>query len=101
MRTHTVTWFLLALLAAGVWANLLRAGSAAWAQTASADRTAIFDEITVKRINFAISNNSGAASVVLNDPQGRPRIRLSVDDAATARIEVLDEDGKPVFAAPP
>jgi hypothetical protein len=49
---------------------------------------------------IAISNDSGVASVVIKDPKGRPRIRLSVDDVGAARIEVLDEDGKAVYAAP-
>jgi hypothetical protein len=41
-----------------------------------------------------------AAMVRLSDAKGRPRIRLSVDAAGTARIEFLDEKGAVVHALP-
>lgn len=49
---------------------------------------------------IAISNLSGVASLVLNDPQGRARLRLSVDDAGYARIEILDAEGNTLYSAP-
>jgi hypothetical protein len=51
----------------------------------------------VERIT--ISNNSGDAALVLSDPQGKPRIRLSVDARGTANIRILDRNGKDVFRA--
>ncbi len=42
----------------------------------------------------------GASSLVLSDSEGRARIRLAVDSLGVPRIEVLDEEGRPVFQAP-
>jgi len=39
--------------------------------------------------------------VVLNDQHGKPRIRLSVDASDAAHLEILDGDGKVVYALPP
>jgi len=49
---------------------------------------------------IAIHNDNEDAEILLADPQGRDRIRLRVDHAGQARIEVLDENGKVTFSAP-
>jgi hypothetical protein len=49
---------------------------------------------------IAIQNQDENAEILLADPQGRERIRLRVDNQGTARFEMLDADGKVVFAAP-
>jgi hypothetical protein len=41
-----------------------------------------------------------AAVVQLADPQGRPRLRLSVDSAGIARVEFLDENGRVTSTLP-
>jgi hypothetical protein len=38
----------------------------------------------------------GSAKLVLNDPQGRPRLALSVSPTGEPSIELLDETGRPV-----
>jgi hypothetical protein len=53
----------------------------------------------VKR-RIAVQNENENAEVLLADAQGRDRIRLRVDAAGDARIEVLDASGKVVFRAP-
>jgi hypothetical protein len=40
------------------------------------------------------------ATVVLSDPKGRARIRLSVDAAGRPRLEFLDESGKVTYSLP-
>lgn len=40
------------------------------------------------------------ATLLMRDPEGRPRIRLAVDSAGAARLEFLDEDGGVVQALP-
>jgi hypothetical protein len=49
---------------------------------------------------IALQNPDGNAQILLSDTNGKPRIRLGVDKAGVARIEVLDADGKVVFHAP-
>lgn len=49
---------------------------------------------------IAIHNENENAQILLADPQGRERIRLQVDAAGEARIEVLDAQGKVTFSAP-
>ena len=41
-----------------------------------------------------------AAVVVLNDPAGKPRIRLRVDSLGTPSLEFLDAAGKVTYALP-
>jgi hypothetical protein len=43
---------------------------------------------------FAGRNQDHASTVVLSDPQGRPRLRLVVDEAGDGRIEFLDASGR-------
>lgn len=43
-----------------------------------------------------LNNDDGNASVVLNDPEGNPRIRLFVDSAGEAGVEMLDPEGRVV-----
>ncbi len=37
---------------------------------------------------------TNAAAVVLSDPQGRPRLRMTVDSLGAPKLELLDENGK-------
>jgi hypothetical protein len=41
-----------------------------------------------------------SAALVLSDPRGRPRMKLSVDEAGNSRIEFLDETGKVTHSLP-
>ena len=43
---------------------------------------------------FLGRNPQKAAALVLSDPSGRPRIRMSVDSAGVATLAFLDEDGR-------
>lgn len=45
-------------------------------------------------------DRSKAALVRLDDPQGRPRLRVSVDSLGAARLEFLDANGKVTHALP-
>src|SRR5262249_37447965 len=49
---------------------------------------------------FVGKNREKAASVVLSDPQGHPRIQLIVDAQGAARLEILDEKGAVVDRFP-
>ncbi|MBB1059586.1 hypothetical protein [Marilutibacter spongiae] len=49
---------------------------------------------------IAILNQDEDAEILLADPEGRERIRLSVDREGDARIEVLDAEGNVTFRAP-
>ena len=49
---------------------------------------------------FAGKDRSKASVVRLDDPHGRPRLRLSVDSLGAARIEFLDERGTVTHAVP-
>ncbi|MCR6624724.1 MAG: hypothetical protein NVV67_00125 [Pseudoxanthomonas sp.] len=49
---------------------------------------------------IAIQNDRNDAEILLADASGKDRIRLRVDRAGDARIEVLDADGRVVFSAP-
>jgi len=49
---------------------------------------------------IAIQNHNEDAEILLADPQGRDRIRLRVDQAGEARIEVLDASGKVTWSTP-
>ncbi len=40
------------------------------------------------------------AMIVLSDPQGRPRIRMTVDSLGSARLDFLDEEGKVRYQIP-
>jgi hypothetical protein len=46
-----------------------------------------------------ISNNNGNAELSISDPQGKPRIRLSVDARGAANIHILDQKGKELYRA--
>jgi hypothetical protein len=43
----------------------------------------------------------GSSTLVLNDPQGRPRLALSVSPTGEPSIELLDETGRPVRTIDP
>jgi hypothetical protein len=60
----------------------------------------VLEASKVVQRRIAIHNKNEDAEILLTDPQGRERIRLRVDSKGQARIEVLDEDGKPTFSAP-
>jgi len=45
----------------------------------------------------AVENHNETAQVVLADPAGRPRLRLSVDPAGQPLLEMLDEQGKATY----
>ena len=49
---------------------------------------------------IAIQNDRNDAEILLADASGKDRIRLRVDRAGDARIEVLDAEGRVVFSAP-
>ncbi len=48
----------------------------------------------------AVQNHNESAEVVLSDPAGRARLRLSVDPQGTPRMEMLDDAGKVTYRAP-
>ena len=50
---------------------------------------------------FAGRDQSNSALVVLSDPKGRPRLRLTVDSVGTPKLEFLDENGKATHKLPP
>ncbi len=54
---------------------------------------------SVGRERISVSNESGSASLVLSDSTGKPRIRLFVAADGDADIQLLDDEGKPVFSA--
>ena len=49
---------------------------------------------------IAVQNHNESAEVVLSDPAGRARLRLSVDPQGTPRMEMLDDAGKVTYRAP-
>lgn len=51
-----------------------------------------------RRIFLGSANRT--ATLLMRDPQGRPRIRLYVDSTATARLEFLDSTGAVIQALP-
>lgn len=62
------------------------------------------DVIAASRVvqrRVAIQNENENAEILLADPQGRDRIRLRVDAAGDASIEILDSNGNVTFRAPP
>ncbi len=46
-----------------------------------------------------LSNENKTASLVISDHEGRPRIRIAVDDAGEPSIEMFDAAGVPTFSA--
>ena len=68
----------------------------------SVARAAALRELTAPRNGVPISaqrvylgrNTSRAATLVLSDPNGRPRLRLSVDSTGTPSMEFLDDAGR-------
>jgi hypothetical protein len=70
--------------------------------TDSVRRAAALRELTAPRNGVPISaqrvylgrNPSRAATLVLSDPGGRPRLRLSVDSTGTPSLEFLDDAGR-------
>jgi hypothetical protein len=48
----------------------------------------------------SILDDSQDAKIILADPSGKERIRLSVDRGGIAKFEILDASGKPVYSAP-
>jgi len=53
---------------------------------------------TQRRI--VVQNDNNNAEILMADASGRDRIRLRVDNAGEARIEILDADGRVTFSAP-
>jgi hypothetical protein len=51
-------------------------------------------------LRVSILDDSQDAKIILADPSGKERIRLSVDRAGSAKFEILDARGKPVYSAP-
>jgi hypothetical protein len=51
-------------------------------------------------LRVSILDDSQDAKIILADPSGKERIRLSVDRAGIAKFEILDASGKPVYSAP-
>jgi hypothetical protein len=51
-------------------------------------------------LRVSILDDSQDAKIILADPSGKERIRLSVDRAGSAKFEILDASGKPVYSAP-
>jgi len=49
---------------------------------------------------IAVQNHNESAEVVLSDPAGRARLRLSVDPQGTPRMEMLDDAGEVTYHAP-
>ncbi len=49
---------------------------------------------------IAIQNKENDAEILLSDSRGRNRIRLRVDKADQACMEILDPEGKVIFRAP-
>ena len=49
---------------------------------------------------FAGRDQSDTAMVVLSDPKGRPRLRLTVDGSGAPKVEFLDEKGKVTHELP-
>jgi len=49
---------------------------------------------------IAVQNHNESAEVVLSDPEGRARLRLSVDPHGTPSMEMLDDAGKVTYHAP-
>lgn len=77
-------------------ANKLPAGPARDAAIAEIRKTA---PAGPRRV-FVGKNADKAASVVLADDQGRPRLTLTVDPSGNPRIEFLDETGKVTARVP-
>jgi hypothetical protein len=50
---------------------------------------------------FVGRTRTGEVAVILNDSQGKPRIRMRGDESNTARLEFLDAEGRVTFALPP
>lgn len=56
------------------------------------------DGLSAQRIFLGSADRT--AALLMRDPEGRPRIRLSVDSAGVARLEFLDTDGSVVHSLP-
>lgn len=54
---------------------------------------------SVGRERISVSNENGSARIVLSDARGQARIRLFVEADGEADIQLLDEEGQPVFSA--
>lgn len=46
-----------------------------------------------------LRNDNKDASLVISDPEGRPRIRIGVDENGEPKIQMMDESGAAVFEA--
>lgn len=51
-------------------------------------------------LRVMLANNNGTAMLMLNDGEGRPRLRLSVTSEGEAVVEVLDANGEVVDSLP-
>jgi hypothetical protein len=56
-------------------------------------------ELGARRV-FVGKNQDGAAGMTIADRRGKTRIKLTVDDSNTARLQFLDEAGKVVYTLP-
>ena len=54
----------------------------------------------VRRL-FVGKESDKSASILLSDPKGQPRIRITVDAAGFPKLDFLDESGKLVYSLPP
>lgn len=63
-------------------------------------KLSVLDAARQAQRRIAIQNEHNNAEILMADASGRDRIRLRVDNAGEARIEVLDANGKVVFRAP-
>lgn len=59
----------------------------------------IFNEDSVNIARLGTSANATSVYLVLNDQQGRPRLRLQVAEDGTPSMEMLDADGKTTWRA--
>jgi hypothetical protein len=57
-------------------------------------------EVSYRTRLYLGKDRTKAAMVRLDDPQGRPRLRLSVDSLGAPKLEFLDENGKVTHALP-
>jgi len=59
----------------------------------------IFNDQGVQVGRFGTAANFGGMQLLMNDSQGRTRIRLAIAEDGTPSIELLDADGKVTWSA--
>ena len=60
----------------------------------------IFNDQGVNVLRVGTSDNFSGSHVILNDNEGRPRLRMSVAAEGAPSIELLDADGNVTWKAP-